>query len=175
MAMPLDPVRTKRQEAAISRRGLGVTAAIAEHPGANAQHRRIVSGPGHGAATALERLVATVPVEQRFRQSAIRPGIGLYRVGCPPEVGEASIQLRGVQRRPKRREIDRPLREVSIRIQLSRAAWGFREIFWRIVASAPLFFSTLSKCIGNDWSTGILRTVRAASEAPSTAAGSDCW
>jgi hypothetical protein len=73
--MEFDPLRAQFDQATIGRNGLVVTSAIAEHPGANAQHRRIAADPRHGAPAAFDRFIAAAAVEQRFGQAAIRPGI----------------------------------------------------------------------------------------------------
>ena len=75
VAMALDPIRAEVQERAIGRRGLLLTAAIAEHPGANVQISAIAAAPWQGAATVLGRLIASALVEQRFRRPATGPGV----------------------------------------------------------------------------------------------------
>src|ERR1700730_4273709 len=65
MAMEFDPVRAQLGEAAIGAGGFGVTPAIAEYPGANAQHRRVAAGPRQSAPNAFDGVVAPVLVQQR--------------------------------------------------------------------------------------------------------------
>jgi hypothetical protein len=75
VAIEFDRVRAQLNEVAIGAGGFGVTPAIAEHPGANAQHCRLAAGPWQGAPNAFERFVAAALVVQRFRQTTIQSGI----------------------------------------------------------------------------------------------------
>src|ERR1041385_3394366 len=73
---------------AISRGGFRVTLAVAQYPGADAQHLRPVADPQDRAPSASERIVASPLVEQRFRQMAIKSGVRLAVAVGSLEIGE---------------------------------------------------------------------------------------
>ena len=72
MAMALGPIGRMRQQPLVSRRGLLMTAAIAEQPGAEMRCIGVIWGPDEGAAAAFEAVIAAPAVEQRFGQAAIQ-------------------------------------------------------------------------------------------------------
>src|SRR5260370_24300893 len=62
-------VGAQLDEAAIGVGRVGVTAAIAEHPGGNAQHWGIATGPRQRAANAFDRSLTPALVQQRPPQT----------------------------------------------------------------------------------------------------------
>lgn len=92
-------VRAKLDEAAIGRGGFGVTPAIAEDPGADAQHHSIATGPRQSASNASERVLAPALVEHRFRKMTIQPGVHGSVTVFALKIGEAGIQPSGGKRR----------------------------------------------------------------------------
>jgi hypothetical protein len=89
--MEFDALRAQFDQATIGRNGLVVASAIAEHPGANAQHRRVAADPRHGAPAAFDRFIAPASVEERFGEAAIRPRIRRDIAVCSGQIGKTRV------------------------------------------------------------------------------------
>jgi hypothetical protein len=117
--MKFDILGAELGEAAIGRGSFCVTLAIAQHPAANAQHRRLVADPRDGAPNAFERIVAPALMEQRFRQTTIQSSVRLAVTTCALEISEACSPRPGGKRGHKRVGVDRWVGKISTGGQLS--------------------------------------------------------
>src|SRR5204863_6251313 len=106
----------KRQQPLVSRRGLLLTTAITEQPGAEMGGIGIVWGRGEGAAAAFESVIAAPAVEQRLGQAAIQYSRGRMSASRISEEAQANVKLPGAERRRGGIEIDQERGSYRLRL-----------------------------------------------------------
>ncbi len=101
MAVAVDPIRAQLGQPSIGGRGLVVAVAIAEHPGADPQQRRVACGFGKPAPDAGERIPPPPVMQQRLGQLAVQQWVEPSGRAMTLHIAQTRLQRSVLKRRKK--------------------------------------------------------------------------